>query len=78
MTGPISRWEPTLQDLLSEPIIKTLMDVDGVDFEELQTMLQRIAEALQSGSTGPKVELSHVTGLAGSFEDRVAARISTN
>ena len=35
------RWrEPTLKELLSEPIITALMDADGVDPEELEALLQ--------------------------------------
>lgn len=35
------RWrEPTLKELLSEPIITALMDADGVDPEELEALLR--------------------------------------
>jgi hypothetical protein len=39
--APMSRWhEPTLKELLSEPIIRALMDADGVDPEDLEAMLR--------------------------------------
>jgi hypothetical protein len=34
--------EPTLEELLSEPIIKALMDADSVDRNELEAMLQSL------------------------------------
>ena len=44
---PTSRWceEPTLDELLSEPIIRAVMDADGVDRSELEAMLWRSARA---------------------------------
>ena len=39
--------EPTLKELLSEPIIKALMDADGVDAEEFEVMLRRTISALR-------------------------------
>ena len=39
--------EPTLKELLSEPIIKALMDADGVDAEEFEVMLGRTISALR-------------------------------
>jgi len=39
--GPAHHWrEPTLKDLLADPIIKAMMDADGVDSEALEAMLQ--------------------------------------
>jgi len=35
--------EPTLQEILSEPIIVALMRADGVDPAELEAMLSRIS-----------------------------------
>jgi hypothetical protein len=40
--------EPTLEELLSEPIIIALMDADGVDPEELEAMLGRTSAKLGS------------------------------
>jgi hypothetical protein len=43
------RWrEPTLKELLAEPIIRTLMDADGVDSAELKAMLRQASEALRT------------------------------
>jgi hypothetical protein len=42
-------YEPTLHQMLSDPIIKTLMDADGVDPDELAMMLARIRRGLRSG-----------------------------
>lgn len=39
---PACDWhEPTLDDLLSEPIIGALMEADEIDPEELRAMLRR-------------------------------------
>ncbi|HEY7230567.1 MAG TPA: hypothetical protein VH558_09375 [Pseudolabrys sp.] len=35
--------EPSLEDILSDPITKALIHADGVDANELQAMLCRIA-----------------------------------
>jgi hypothetical protein len=45
--GATSPWrDPTLKELLSEPIITALMDADRVDPEALGTMLRRITATL--------------------------------
>jgi hypothetical protein len=38
--------EPTLEDMLSDPIVVALMDADGVDLHELRTMLNDIGRTL--------------------------------
>ena len=35
--------EPSLEDILSDPIIKAVIDADGVDANELGAMLRRVA-----------------------------------
>lgn len=43
------RWrhrEPTLEEMLSDPIVVALMDADGVDLHELRTMLKDIGRTL--------------------------------
>jgi len=35
-------YEPTLHEILSDPIVKALMEADGVDPNELAAMLARI------------------------------------
>ena len=48
--------EPTLAEILSEPIIKAVMRADCVDPEELNAMLSKIArEARNSGGS----EMAH-------------------
>jgi hypothetical protein len=40
------RWcdhEPTLEEILSDPIFRAMMDADGVDPRELETMLREVA-----------------------------------
>jgi hypothetical protein len=51
-----SAWlgEPTLDELLSEPIITALMQSDGVDRHELESMLQRLA-IWRHASSGPRL-----------------------
>ena len=44
--------EPTLEELLSEPIITALMDADDVDAEELKAILARTSVQLRSRLTG--------------------------
>jgi hypothetical protein len=48
LAGRERRREPTLKQLLSEPIIRTLMDADGVDSAELEAMLRQTSEALRA------------------------------
>jgi hypothetical protein len=48
----MSHWhEPTLKDLLSDPITRALMEADGVDGEELEAMLRRTTAVLRNRST---------------------------
>jgi hypothetical protein len=35
--------EPTLEEILSDPIFTAMMDADGVDPQELETMLRGVA-----------------------------------
>jgi hypothetical protein len=40
------RWshcEPTLEEILSEPIFRAVMEADGVNPQELETMLRQVA-----------------------------------
>jgi hypothetical protein len=39
--------EPTLDELLSDPIVSALMQADSVDRRELRAMLRNIAEGLR-------------------------------
>ena len=38
--------EPSIHDMLNDPIVRALMASDGVDLGELQRLLQSIAENL--------------------------------
>ena len=40
--------EPTLDDMLSDPLIATLMRADGVDVDELRPALSEIADLVSS------------------------------
>jgi hypothetical protein len=45
------RWynrEPTLEEILSEPIFKALMKADRIDPHELQSMLKQVAVVSRS------------------------------
>jgi hypothetical protein len=35
--------EPTLEEILSDPIFRAMMDADGVDPQKLETMLREVA-----------------------------------
>jgi len=45
-----SRCEPTIRDLLSDPIIQAVMEADGVDPDELEADLSETALVLSRGS----------------------------
>jgi len=39
--------EATLQEILSDPVVKAMMDADGVNPHELAAMLQQVAHRLR-------------------------------
>ena len=41
------RHEPTVRELLSDPVIQAVMEADGVDPEELEADLRETAQALR-------------------------------
>jgi len=45
--------EPTLEDMLSDPIIRAVMDADRVDPHELQAMLKDVGRALSTARGTP-------------------------
>jgi hypothetical protein len=53
--NPVSRppHEPTLDEILSDPVVRAMMEADGVDPSEVEAMVRRIArtrrEAAKSG-----------------------------
>jgi len=48
--------EPTLKDLLSEPIITALMDADSVDPAKLKVVLAEASVQLRSRANGPDAQ----------------------
>jgi len=49
------RWcydEPTLDEMLSDPLIATLMRADGVDADELRPALDEVAQLVSSRGSG--------------------------
>jgi hypothetical protein len=51
MAEPV-RWcarEPTLSEMLTDPIVQALMDADGVDPKELEAALRSVAAGAFSG-----------------------------
>jgi hypothetical protein len=40
--------EPTLAEILSDPIVRALMDADGVEPHEIRTVLSRISDTTPS------------------------------
>jgi hypothetical protein len=51
----MSSWscEPLLQDMLADPIVKAVMEADGVDPRELEAELKRTAALLRAARRGP-------------------------
>ena len=48
------RWchrEPTLEDILSDSIVRDVMEADGVDPHELVVMLRDVGRELERGSS---------------------------
>jgi hypothetical protein len=49
----LMRWcdrEPTLKEMLSDSVIRDVMEADGVDPQELAAMLSAIGEELRRGA----------------------------
>ena len=44
--------EPTLNEMLSDSIVRAVMEVDGVNPHELETMLRRVAQRLRTARRG--------------------------
>jgi hypothetical protein len=47
-TVPEPSAEPSIDDLLSDPIIRAVMTADGVDPDKLRDLLRSVAERLQA------------------------------
>ena len=39
-TFPMQAWEPTLEDLLAEPVVQLMMTVDGVHPDDVVALLR--------------------------------------
>jgi hypothetical protein len=44
--------EPSPEDILSDPIVKAVIEADGVDTNELDAMLRQIAHKRSVGRSG--------------------------
>jgi hypothetical protein len=51
------RQELTLENALSDPLVRTAMAADGVDPEELGAMLAAIASTIDHGQLRPSISL---------------------
>jgi hypothetical protein len=47
----ISYPEPTLEEMLSDPIVAAVMQADAVDVDDLDAMLGRIARTLRTAAS---------------------------
>jgi hypothetical protein len=50
------RWntpEPSIKEMLADPIVRALMTADGVRADELEALLRSIAKRLQVGASEP-------------------------
>jgi hypothetical protein len=45
--------EPSIEEMLAEPIIRALMTADGIRTDELEALLRSIAKRLQAGASEP-------------------------
>jgi hypothetical protein len=51
--NPMNCWrEPSLEDILSDPITQAVISADGVDASELDAMLRRVAQKRRSAERG--------------------------
>jgi hypothetical protein len=46
--------EPTLNEMLSDPLIRLVMRADGVDPEKLRPQLRAVARSLERPSSRPR------------------------
>jgi hypothetical protein len=42
--------DPSIEEMLAEPIVRALMTADGVRADELEALLRSIAKRLQAGA----------------------------
>src|SRR6516165_9007788 len=53
------RREATLEEIFSDPVVRAMMEADGVNPHELETMLQQVAQRLRTAGRGDE---SHEDG----------------
>ena len=46
------RREATLEEIFSDPVVRAMMEADGVNPHELATMLQQVAQRLRTARRG--------------------------
>jgi hypothetical protein len=46
-------WEPTLDEMLAEPVVQLMMTVDGVDPAEVVTLLRQARDRLDTDDHTP-------------------------
>jgi hypothetical protein len=46
----LCRREPTIVEILSDPIVQTVMEADGVDPKRLETLLRSMAQELAASA----------------------------
>lgn len=51
--------EPSVEELLADPIIRALMAADGVDPDELRALLQATAESLRARGAQSRGQRNH-------------------
>jgi 8-oxo-dGTP pyrophosphatase MutT (NUDIX family) len=66
--------QPSLEELLADPIIWTVMKSDGVDENELRSLLARVAVDLAKDSAS-KSEAGGATGLSGNYRHGVGVML---
>jgi hypothetical protein len=48
--------EPSIEEMLADPIVRALMTADGVRAEELEALLHSIAKRLRAGAKYEEVQ----------------------
>ena len=67
--------EPRLEEMLADPIVKAIMDADGVDSRELEAELQQTAALLHATRRTPISAASARSDLRGKRGDHMRYRI---
>jgi hypothetical protein len=54
--------EPTLEEILSDPIVEALMEADGINRFELEAMLTAVSQTLHGVPLQPSAEFMDAPG----------------